>query len=236
MITRTRIPTLLAVIGTVGALSAATLPTAGAADVAARPGTATAVTVDAMTMSPAEMHAVDPAARLDPPSYTTRVRIAGYAKSQIGKKEIPSQCGGRANCYPKAYKTNRYVIRPDEWCGVFVNWAWTKGGATRQPSMKGKGKRQGHWATYWQEWGKKVKRWHKTPGIGDAVVYGNYPASAHIGVVVGLKYDKHAKVTQVRTVEGNVGDKVTDRGWRKVGSLFGRGYKASGFVSPVVGG
>jgi hypothetical protein len=236
MIIRTRIPALLAAMGVVSALAATTMSAAGAADVAARSDAVQAVTVDAMTMSPAEMLAVDPAARLDPPSYTARTRIAKYGKSQIGKKEVPSQCGGRANCYPKAYKTNRYVVRPAEWCGVFVNWAWTVGGATRQPSMKGSGINQGHWATYWQKWGKSVKRWHKTPGIGDGVVYGNYPASTHIGLVVGLKYDKHAKVTQVRTVEGNVGDKVTDRGWRKVGSLYGRGYKASGFVSPVVGG
>jgi hypothetical protein len=57
-----------------------------------------------------------------------------------------------------------------------------------------------------------------------------------VGVVVGLKYDKKGKVTQIRTMEGNVGDKVTDKGWRKIGNLFGRGFKASGFVSPVNGG
>ncbi|MCO6010824.1 hypothetical protein NE236_38285 [Actinoallomurus purpureus] len=193
------------------------------------------VTVDVATMSDSELAAIDPAAKLDPPQYRIRVAIAKNATTQIGQPEHPSQCGGKANCYPKAYKVNKDVARPAEWCGVFVNWAWTRGGATRQPSMKGKDIDQGHWATYWQKWGKKVARWHKTPDIGDAIVYGNYPASTHIGVVVGVKY-QNGKVVQVRTVEGNVGDKVTDKKWRKIGSLYGRGYKASGFVSPVVGG
>lgn len=51
--------------------------------------------------------------------------------------------------------------------------------------------------------------------------------------MVGVKYDSHANVAWVRTVEGNFGDKVTDRGWRKIGSMTGGGAKATGFVSPV---
>ncbi|GAA4634418.1 hypothetical protein GCM10023196_075870 [Actinoallomurus vinaceus] len=195
------------------------------------------VTVDVATMSDSELAAIDPAAKLDPPQYKIRVAIAKKAITQIGQGEHPSQCGGKANCYPKAYKLkSKNIARPAEWCGVFVNWAWTQGGADKRPSMKGKGVDQGHWATYWQKWGKKVKRWHKTPNIGDAIVYGNYPDSTHVGVVVGLKYNKKGKVVQVRTVEGNVGDQVTDKKWRKIGNLTGRGFKASGFVSPVAGG
>jgi hypothetical protein len=236
MATRTRIPTLLAVTGVTGALFAGTAASAGSAAPAPRVAADRTITLDATTMSADAMLAAMPDARLDPPQARIRVAIANLAKSQIGKREVPSQCGGRANCYPKAYKTNKYVVRPDEWCGVFVNWAWTKGGADKRPSMKGSGLKQGHYATYWQKWGKSVKRWRTQADIGDAIVYGSYPSSAHIGVVVGVKYSKTTgKITYVRTVEGNVGDKVTDKGWRKVGSLYGRGFKASGYVAPVPG-
>jgi hypothetical protein len=174
---------------------------------------------------------VAPAANADPPQEAVRNAIAQAAVSQIGKAESGD------NYYPKAYKINGNVVRPAEWCGVFTNWAWWKGGAPKRPNMAGTGIDQGHWATYWQQWGKAHHKWkplsRKDPRKGDAVVYGNYPASVHVGVVVGVKYGANNKVTQVRTVEGNVSDKVSDLGWRKIGELTGRGHKASGFVSPV---
>ncbi|WP_163504873.1 C40 family peptidase [Fodinicola acaciae] len=171
------------------------------------------------------------AAYADPPSAHIRDSIAKAAISQIGKKETGN------NYYPKAYKISSAILRPAAWCGIFANWAWWKGGATKRPNMTGSGTNQGHWATYWQKWGKAQHRWKpiskKSTAPGDVVVYGNYPDSRHVGVVVGVKYDSHGNVSQVRTVEGNFGDKVTDRGWRKIGSMSGGGAKATGFVSPV---
>ena len=172
--------------------------------------------------------AAAPAAAAQPTS--SRAWIANAAISQINKRETGN------NNYPIAYKLNRDIMRPAAWCGVFANWAWAKGNASKRPNMKGSGVDQGHWATYWQKWGKRNNRWspiaNRNVGIGDAVVYGTYPASRHVGIVVGVKYDKNHKATQVRTVEGNVGDKVTDTGWRKITALTGGGAKATGFVSP----
>jgi hypothetical protein len=102
-----------------------------------------------------------------------------------------------------------------------------------------RGVNQGHFATYWQKWGKSHDRWKplskRNPRVGDAVVYGDYPSDfSHIGVVVDVKYNRHGKAVKVRTVEGNVSDKVSDLGWRKIADLTARGgaVKASGFVSP----
>ena len=160
-----------------------------------------------------------------------RALIAGSALGEVGKGE-----SGGENYYPKKYKISKKIVRPAEWCGVFTNWAWYAGGVAARPPATGKNENQLHWATYWQKWGQKHKKWHKASqrkvDIGDAVVYGNFPQSGHIGVVVGVKYDKKKRATWVMTVEGNVGDKVTNKGWRKIGNLTGRGYKASGFVSP----
>jgi hypothetical protein len=160
-----------------------------------------------------------------------RTAIAKAAISQIGKREQPT------NMYPKAYKISSNIIRPAAWCGVFANWAWWKGGATKRPNMAGSGVNQGHWATYWQKWGKDNNRWkpisRRSAAKGDAVVYGNFPASVHVGIVVAVKKNSAGKVTQVRTVEGNLSDMVKDTGWRNIGSLTGGGERATGFVSPV---
>ncbi|XVV04932.1 hypothetical protein ACQPW3_05885 [Actinosynnema sp. CA-248983] len=67
---------------------------------------------------------------------------------------------------------------------------------------------------------------------GDAVVYGTFNQSGHIGIVVEVKH-KDGKPTHVKTIEGNLGDKVKAMPWRKITDLTGRGFKASGFVSPV---
>lgn len=170
------------------------------------------------------------AAKADPTSVRFRAAIAKAAISQIGKRETG------VNYYPATYKLNRDILRPVAWCGVFANWAWYKGNASKRPNMKGKGVDQGHWATYWQKWGKKNNRWSPiskgSPAQGDAIVYGNYPASVHVGIVVDVRRDKKGNVSHVRTVEGNVADKVTDTGWRKITALTGSGKKASGFVSP----
>jgi hypothetical protein len=160
-----------------------------------------------------------------------RAKIASLAKSQIGKRETGT------NYYPIAYKTHSYIIRPAAWCGVFTHWAWYKGGATRRPNMTGSGVNQGHWATYWQKWGKNNHRWkpisQKKVAKGDVIVYGNFPASVHVGVVVDVRNDSHGRATSVRTVEGNRSDKVTDTGWRSITRLTGGGSSATGFVSPV---
>ncbi|TDB74166.1 hypothetical protein [Micromonospora sp. KC721] len=191
------------------------------------PATPVAVTIDTGAVTAA------------PPPSPARIRasIVRHAMGQVGKRETG------VNNYPKTYQYNRTIVRPAEWCGVFVNWAWYMGGATRRPAMKHPTKGwnttdQGHYATYWQKWGKANKRWRpiskRQVEKGDAVVYGNYPQSiAHIGVVVAVKKDSRGRVTHVKTVEGNAGDKVTSFTWRKIGSLSARGAKASGFVSPV---
>jgi hypothetical protein len=166
-----------------------------------------------------------------PASADVRSAIANAAISQIGKAETGT------NYYPIAYKISDSIVRPAAWCGIFANWAWWKGGATARPNMTGSGTAQGHWATYWQKWAKDHSRWkpiaNKNPAPGDVVVYGNYPDSRHVGVVVEVRKGSDGKVTQVRSVEGNFGDKVTDRGWRAIGSLTGGGASATGFASPV---
>lgn len=161
-------------------------------------------------------------------------RIAQFAVGQIGAQERGD------NLYPKRYQNinRKHIQRPASWCGVFVNWAWAKAGVTQRPSMNpARGSAQGHWATYWQKWGKEHHRWKpiskRNPWKGDVVVYGNYPESGHVGIVVDVKYDRDGKVTHVRTVEGNISDKVTDLGWRQITELTGNGLKATGFVSPI---
>jgi hypothetical protein len=160
-----------------------------------------------------------------------RTKIANLAIGQIGRRETGN------NYYPIAYKTHSYIIRPAAWCGVFSHWAWYKGGATRRPNMTGSGVNQGHWATYWQKWGKANHRWKtaasRKVAKGDVIVYGNYPASVHVGVVVGVRTDSRGLATSIRTVEGNRSDKVTDTGWRAMSALTGGGARATGFVSPV---
>lgn len=184
------------------------------------------------------------AVQADPPqnAYYQEIRNAIAAKA-IAENKKPSKetTDHGTNHFPARYKLKN-VVRPAEWCGVFVNYVWAKGGATKRPSMKGKSVDQGHWATYWQKWGKSNKRWKsiskRNPAKGDAIVYGNYPESVHVGVVVAVKYDRKGKATHVKTVEGNIGDNVkspTYNGstWRPINQLTGRGKKASGFVSPV---
>lgn len=172
------------------------------------------------------------AAHADPPSARIRAAIAKAALSQVGQHE-----SGGQNYYPVRYKIGPDVLRPREWCGVFVNWAWYKGHAPSRPPMRGPGMKQGHYATYWQLWAKKHHKWRplSKPELGAAVVYGNYPASGHIGVIVEIRYYKGKK--QVRTVEGNVGDKVVKKPWRYVTKLYGgqgpngKPLHADGFVS-----
>ncbi|CCH28981.1 CHAP domain-containing protein [Actinosynnema sp. NPDC047251] len=173
-----------------------------------------------------------------PDEWRIRLEIVDYAFSQIGAKE------NGPNGYPQRYQdVDQDVRRPVEWCGVFVNWAWTKAGVPQRPSMRpaegAPGVDQGHWATYWQKWGQQNSRWKpladRDVEMGDAVVYGNYPSMvAHVGIVVEVSYDATGqKATHVRTVEGNVSDKVVYSKWRRLSDLnAGPGLKASGFVSP----
>lgn len=160
-----------------------------------------------------------------------RAKIASLAVGQINKQETGT------NYYPIAYKTHSYIVRPAAWCGVFAHWAWFKGGATRRPNMTGSGVNQGHWATYWQKWGQNNSRWkpisQRKVAKGDAVVYGNFPASVHVGIVVDVRNDASGRATSVRTVEGNLSNKVKDTGWRSITGLTGGGRAATGFVSPV---
>jgi len=162
-------------------------------------------------------------------------RIAQLAIGQIGAAE-----SGGEDRYPKRYtRVNKHILWKQPWCGVFAYWVWTKAGVTKRPPMNpARGTAQGHWATYWQAWGKKHNRWKRIggkrdPWIGDVIVYGNYPESGHVGIVVDVKYGRNGKVTHIRTVEGNFRDKVTDRGWRKITQLSGNGQPATGFVSPI---
>jgi len=160
-----------------------------------------------------------------------RAKIVSLVKGQVGKRETGN------NYYPVAYKTHSYIVRPAAWCGVFSHWAWYKGGATRRPNMTGSGTAQGHWATYWKKWGETNRRWkpiaQKKVAKGDVIVYGTYPASRHVGVVTDVRNDASGRATSVRTVEGNLSNKVTDTGWRSINSLTGGGARATGFVSPV---
>jgi hypothetical protein len=166
------------------------------------------------------------AAHADPPGARIRAAIAKAALSQVGEQEQG------VNYYPIRYKISNDVIRPAEWCGVFVNWAWYKGGAPSRPPMRGSGANQGHYATYWQKWGKQHRKWRplNKPELGAAVVYGNWSQSGHIGVVVAIRYYKGK--LQVRTVEGNVHDEVVQTPWRYTTSLYGGAHlRANGFVS-----
>jgi hypothetical protein len=169
----------------------------------------------------------------DPGSPLPR-RIAQLAIKEIGAAEKHG-----TNDYPKRYtKVNKHIVWGEAWCGVFAYWVWAKAGVSKRPPMNTRrGMAQGHWATYWQEWGKEHHRWKRIggkrdPWIGDVIVYGHYPDSGHVGIVVDVKYSRKGKVTHIRTVEGNFGDKVTDRGWRKITQLTGNGQPATGFVSP----
>lgn len=153
----------------------------------------------------------------------------------IAQREIGERESGADDTYPKRYQIPGYgIVYGVDWCGIFVHWVWRHGGATKIPRMKGEGTAQGHWATYWQKWAKDNKRWKdlKNAAPGDAIVYGEYPQSGHIGVVVGVRKDDRGAVTQVQTVEGNVGGAVVRTGWRKLAELTGRGLKAHGVASP----
>ncbi|MCE6997675.1 hypothetical protein LZG04_23160 [Saccharothrix sp. S26] len=174
----------------------------------------------------------------DQAEWRIRQDIVDHALREVGRRE------GNGNYYPPQYQLpGQGVLRPAEWCGVFVNWAWTTGGVPDRPSMRpapgASVLDQGHWATYWQKWGKLNGRWkdiaERDVAPGDAVVYGNYPdMHAHVGLVVEVKYDRTGrKATHVRTVEGNFGDRVVYSKLRKIEGLnAGKYLQASGFVSP----
>ncbi|MCX4388184.1 CHAP domain-containing protein [Micromonospora peucetia] len=173
---------------------------------------------------------------LETPSFADanniRRLISNTAESEVGSVETGN------NNYPLRYKLNGNIVRPAEWCGVFVNYCWVIGGATKKPSMKGSGTAQGHWATYWKSWANKNGRWtglSGTPAIGDAVVYGHYADSGHIGIVVGVRGSGSSR--EIMTVEGNVSNKVTAFGWRKPSSMYvtrdGVKRYVSGYVRPV---
>lgn len=169
-----------------------------------------------------------------PPPSAARIRrqIVWVAASQVGQKETGN------NYYPDRYKLNDQIVRPAAWCGIFAHWAWHEGGVARRPNMNtaGTGLKQGHWATYWQKWGQDTRRWKpitaRKVAVGDVVVYGNFPDPGHVGVVIGV-WNVRGRAVAVRTVEGNLDDKVTDTGWRNITQLKGRGLEATGFVSPV---
>ncbi|PSL56412.1 hypothetical protein B0I31_103161 [Saccharothrix carnea] len=174
----------------------------------------------------------------DQAQWRIRQEIVDHALRQVGQRE------GNGNYYPPQYQVaGQGVLRPAEWCGVFVNWAWTTAGVPDRPSMRPAAGAsvldQGHWATYWQKWGKANGRWkdigQRDVAPGDAVVYGNYPdMHAHVGLVVEVKYDRTGrKATHVRTVEGNFGDRVVYSKLRDIEGLnAGKYLRASGFVSP----
>ncbi len=174
----------------------------------------------------------------DQDQWRVRQEIVDHALLQVGQRE------GNGNYYPPQYQVaGQGVLRPAEWCGVFVNWAWTTAGVPDRPAMRpapgASVLDQGHWATYWQKWGKATGRWkdisERDVAPGDAVVYGNYPdMHAHVGLVVEVKYDRTGrKATHVRTVEGNFGDRVVYSKLRKIEGLnAGKYLRASGFVSP----
>ncbi|ONI87224.1 hypothetical protein ALI22I_22515 [Saccharothrix sp. ALI-22-I] len=174
----------------------------------------------------------------DQAQWRIRQDIVDNALREVGARET------NANYYPQRYQEiGQGILRPAEWCGVFVNWAWTSAGVPDRPSMRpAPGTSvldQGHWATYWQKWGKANGRWkdiaERDVAPGDAVVYGNYPdMHAHVGLVVEVKYDRTGrKATHVRTVEGNFDDRVVYSKLRKIEGLnAGKYLQASGFVSP----
>ncbi|XVS66127.1 CHAP domain-containing protein [Actinosynnema sp. CA-299493] len=174
----------------------------------------------------------------DQAEWRVRQEIVDHALRQVGQRE------GNGNYYPPQYQVaGQGVLRPAEWCGVFVNWAWTTAGVRDKPSMRpapgASVLDQGHWATYWQKWGKANGRWkdiaERDVAPGDAVVYGNYPdMHAHVGLVVEVRYDRTGrKATHVRTVEGNFDERVVYSKLRKVEGLnAGKYLQASGFVSP----
>ena len=130
--------------------------------------------------------------------------------------------------------------------GLLAKKRRASAGVTNRPRMRkpadGAETDQGHFATYWQKWGRANGKWKpiakRNPSKGDAVVYGNHVNwKGHVGVVVDVKFDPRTqKVTHVLTVEGNLGDKVTRTGWRKITNLTvnraGSKLEASGFVSP----
>ncbi|MFE2753949.1 CHAP domain-containing protein [Actinosynnema sp. NPDC059335] len=174
----------------------------------------------------------------DQAQWRIRQEIVDQALRQVGQRE------GNGNYYPPQYQVEgQGVLRPAEWCGVFVNWAWTTAGVPDRPSMRPAPGApvldQGHWATYWQKWGKANGRWkdiaERDVAPGDAVVYGNYPdMHAHVGLVVEVRYDRTGrKATHVRTVEGNFDDRVVYSKLRKIEGLnAGKYLQATGFVSP----
>ncbi|MDQ2585750.1 CHAP domain-containing protein [Saccharothrix yanglingensis] len=174
----------------------------------------------------------------DQAQWRIRQDIVDHALREVGQRE------GKGNFYPEKYRdVEPGVLRPAEWCGVFVNWAWATAGVVDKPSMRpapgASVLEQGHWATYWQKWGKTTGRWkdisERDVEPGDAVVYGNFPDfHAHVGLVVEVKYDRTGrKATHVRTVEGNFGDRVVYSKLRSIEGLnAGKYLKATGFVSP----
>ena len=164
-------------------------------------------------------------------SVKIRDAIVWAAASQVGQRETGT------NYYPVRYKISAQIQRPAAWCGVFTNWAWYAGHATKRPNMAGVGVNQGHFATYWQKWAKANKRWkpigQRRVARGDVIVYGSFAQSGHVGVVIDVRINAKGRATAVRTVEGNVRDRVVDTGWRSINALTGRNLRASGFVSPV---
>ncbi|GAA2675174.1 MULTISPECIES: CHAP domain-containing protein [Actinosynnema] len=170
--------------------------------------------------------------------WRVRQEIVDKAMAEVGQRESGPEL------YPERYQqVDSAVMRPAQWCGVFVNWAWTVGGVKDRPAMRpapgSSGLDQGHWATYWQKWARENGKWRdiseRNVEMGDVVVFGQYPSMfAHVGLVVEVRYDDSGlKATHVRTVEGNYGDRVAYTRWRKIDGLSaGFGRPASGFVSP----
>ncbi len=131
---------------------------------------------------------------------TARLVALGWAKSQLGVKELPA--GSNWGPMVKVYLAAAGLKYPAPWCAAFLTWCLEKANyhvTTPVPAS----------VESWEEWGNRHGYLVNRPLRGDIVCYqwdsGWYD---HIGIVdrvLSLRWRGRDFIGKVRTVEGNTG-------------------------------
>lgn len=110
------------------------------------------------------------------------------------------------------------------WCDVFVDWCFWMA-ANKNKSLAEKIQCQtgtlGAGCTYSKQYYEQAGRFDKNPKVGDQIFfrYSGSTGADHTGLVVGVTS------TKITTIEGNSGDKVQERSYRRSDStIVGYGH------------
>ncbi|MFI6449433.1 CHAP domain-containing protein [Kitasatospora sp. NPDC050543] len=160
--------------------------------------------------------------------------IASTAKSQLGA----DACGKNNKGYDGGKLQHNSCKNGREahaWCADFAGWVWAKNGVKHVDELTDA-------AASFYTYGVKHKTVHKTPKIGDAIVYnyGGGMGDDHVALVTGVRKNSAGKIVSITVIGGNQGatpGHVTEHAnvtQFKVGDApFGK--PISGYVSPVAG-